>query len=646
MKTSTLLVGIVGIFLLFVGLPSIVTSMRNCSSSNATQYQCPNPKDCPESGYSFVSSCSDCQGHSSESFSQKQCFHRKLLSPNGNPSRTYFYRDWIGILVWFVASGVATACGVGGGGIYVPLGILLLAFAPKSSSGLSQASIFGASVGGLVLNLRNKHPFTYVVKRDGSPTNGQASHQYDTMDREIETISSVPTTDETPQGTEMCQYYTRPIIDYDMAMFLAPMEMAGSVLGVLIQAVLPNWLYLVISCGILGFTSYKTYIKWWDTRTKEKKATEGKYQRPNVGAAAAFDTQQQPLIQPDTDYRSVKLSERSPEVAMLELHHRYHSHQQDDKYDNSDEEQPYEDSNTTAGSVVEEDIVHEIGVTDAEKIARRNVLLELDARQYPAEKLVVFFVLWVGMTLLTFLKGGKGVDSLIGITCEEPWYWDLIAIQFFWTLGFVAYFGWRLLKDTKEKQSVGYPFHPDDVLWDFPNIRFYGFYTFVAGIVAGLIGVGGGMVLGPLMLVMGIHPSVSTATTATMIVLTSSSVAVLFVISGLVPWEYAACFFVTCFFGALVGKIYIDGYVKKTGKASILIFLLATIIAFATIGTLVIVLIRLTDTDRCLAWFHQYCNISLKEKKVACASPSARLLADSFYVDVVSMIHQHDIITL
>merc|ERR1711904_118131 len=105
---------------------------------------------------------------------------------------------------------------------------------------------------------------------------------------------------------------------------------------------------------------------------------------------------------------------------------------------------------------------------------------------------------------------------------------------------------------------------------------------------AGLIGIGGGMVLGPLMLVMGIYPRVSTATTATMIVLTSSSVAILYITSGLVPWQYAVTFFCTCFTGALIGKTYIDAYVKRTGKGSVLIFLLATIIALATLGAVVI----------------------------------------------------------
>ena len=98
-----------------------------------------------------------------------------------------------------------------------------------------------------------------------------------------------------------------------------------------------------------------------------------------------------------------------------------------------------------------------------------------------------------------------------------------------------------------------------------------------------------------------------------MIVLTSSSVAVLFVTAGLVPWEYAVTFFSICFCGAYIGKTYIDGYVKRTGKASLLIFLLATIIALATIGCIVIVLTRLADANWCFAGFNQFCSVDAED---------------------------------
>ena len=175
---------------------------------------------------------------------------------------------------------------------------------------------------------------------------------------------------------------------------------------------------------------------------------------------------------------------------------------------------------------------------------------------------------------------------------------------------------------------MNYPFNETDVLWDVKKLQFYSFFTFIAGIVAGLIGIGGGMVLGPLMLVMGINPRVSTATTATLILLTSSSVAVMFVMSGLVPWEYALYFFCVFLLGAYIGKTRIDAYIKKTGMASILIGILATIIGLATIGCIVILFMNLAEVDWCLDGFKPFCSVQTEEDKC----PASRLLeADELF---------------
>ena len=252
-----------------------------------------------------------------------------------------------------------------------------------------------------------------------------------------------------------------------------------------------------------------------------------------------------------------------------------------------------------------------------EKLKSRREMLEEDMRQYPIEKLIYLVILWVGLAFIIFLKGGKGVESIIGITCSSPFYALLIACQFVWTLGFAGIFGYKLVRKHEAKVACDYPFHTNDVLWDASKLRFYAFFTFIAGIVAGLIGIGGGMVLGPLMLILGVHPRVSSATTATMVVLTSSSVAVMFVTSGLVPWEYATTFFCICLIGAYIGKKHIDGYVKKTGMSSILIGILASIIGFATIGCFVIVILNLSKSNWCFDGFKQFC--VEKDDGVKCA---------------------------
>lgn len=567
-----------------------------------SNFMCPNTKDCPDSGFAYVKDCLDCTDNLNTDNGSGICFSRQILSSTKNPTNL-LWRDILGMIVFFCSAGVATACGVGGGGIYVPLGIVLIGFAPKPSSGLSQCSIFGASLGGLLLNLRNFHPYTAKIEKTGEIASGEGSPAAERAEADIKT------NDDGEPDTETTRYFTRPLIDYDMALFLAPMEMAGAVLGVVVQTILPNWLYLFISAIILGFTAKKTYVKWWSTRAKElatKAATE----------SDATPQEQVALSNTDAGKGS---SQNGVDTAVPGV------------VTNDDDNSASDPDDGLVDSQAEEEIV-----MDAEKIAQRLSFLERDARQYPTEKLTCFAILWIGLTILTFMKGGKGVDSLVGIDCTSPWYGVLIGCQFLWTFAFALYFAMKLMRETAEKKACAYPFHAQDVLWDPQKTRFYAFFTFVAGIVAGLIGIGGGMVLGPLMLVMGIYPRVSTATTATMIVLTSSSVAILYVTSGLVPILYAVTFFCTCFTGALIGKTKIDAYVKKTGKSSILIFLLATIIALATLFALGIALMRLNNNDWCFPGFKSFCSITEDVVEIVCA-PSAeeRMLGSDFYSHVV-----------
>ena len=62
----------------------------------------------------------------------KACIKRSLLG------ESHRWNDVAGLGVWFFGAGLAISVGVGGGGIYVPLGVLLLRFGPKAATGLSQ----------------------------------------------------------------------------------------------------------------------------------------------------------------------------------------------------------------------------------------------------------------------------------------------------------------------------------------------------------------------------------------------------------------------------------------------------------------------------------------------------------------------------
>lgn len=491
------------------------------------------------------------------------------------------------------------------------MGIILLRFESKPATGLSQASIFGASVGGLLLNIRNKHPDEKIRDMVGKRDDDGKVIPYDTDLSSAQIKIEQQAYLDSGNGRK---FYTRPLIDYDMALFLAPMEMAGAVLGVIIQKLLPNWLFLSLAGIILGLTSYKTYQKFSTAYAKDKENREKRRMADERMNGGAND------VNPDID-----AFEQTPSSHIIDeiLNNNNNDDDGEKELDVTTQSNAKQGSNHVidnerdAENFLEETDSASEGNTelpdyneqhdDPSKLERRRELLKEDMRQYPVEKLVMLLILWIGLALITFLKGGKGVGSIIGITCSSPVYIVLIASQFLWTLGFAALFGYKLVKRHEEKVACDYPFHTNDVLWDAAKLRFYAFFTFIAGIVAGLIGIGGGMVLGPLMLILGVHPRVSSATTATMIVLTSSSVAIMFVTSGLVPWEYLTMFFCVCLLGAYIGKKYIDSYVKKTDMSSILIGILATIIAFATIGCFVIVLLNLNKANWCFDGFKPFC---------------------------------------
>lgn len=83
---------------------------------------------------------------------------------------------------------------------------------------------------------------------------------------------------------------------------------------------------------------------------------------------------------------------------------------------------------------------------------------------------------------------------------------------------------------------------------------------------SGLLGIGGGMILSPLLLVLGVHPLVSAATSSVLVLFTSSSAALSFGFDGTLNWQFALLFALTSFCVSLVGVLVVVGAVRRSGK--------------------------------------------------------------------------------
>mmetsp|Transcript_114154 Transcript_114154/g.347232 ORF Transcript_114154/g.347232 Transcript_114154/m.347232 type:complete len:143 (-) Transcript_114154:57-485(-) len=96
------------------------------------------------------------------------------------------------------------------------------------------------------------------------------------------------------------------------------------------------------------------------------------------------------------------------------------------------------------------------------------------------------------------------------------------------------------------------------------------------------------MVMGPILVGLKVPPPVSSATTATTLLVLSSSISLVYICRGFAPRHYSIYLSVITTFGALTGKVLIGRWVRRTGKESALVWALAgiTIVSTLLMGSL------------------------------------------------------------
>ncbi|KAK8610236.1 hypothetical protein V6N13_081399 [Hibiscus sabdariffa] len=112
----------------------------------------------------------------------------------------------------------------------------------------------------------------------------------------------------------------------------------------------------------------------------------------------------------------------------------------------------------------------------------------------------------------------------------------------------------------------------------------YCFFGVLAGIVGGLLGLGGGFIMGPLFLELGIPPQVSSATATFAMTFSSSMSVVEYYLLKRFPVPYAAYFTAVATFAAIVGQHVVRRLIIFFGRASLIIFILAFTIFVSAIS--------------------------------------------------------------
>lgn len=194
----------------------------------------------------------------------------------------------------------------------------------------------------------------------------------------------------------------------------------------------------------------------------------------------------------------------------------------------------------------------------------------------------VLVLVWIAFLALQIIKNGVEVCSV--------WYWVLFCSQFPIALGVFGYESVKLYKEHKKRMSTGNTesICEASIGWTATHIAFCSLCGILGGTVGGLLGSGGGFILGPLLLEIGVIPQVASAT-ATFVMMFSSSLSVVeFYLLKRFPIPYALYLTSVSILAGFWGQFIIRKIITFLKRASIIVFVLSGVI-FASAITMGII---------------------------------------------------------
>eukprot|EP00884_Botryococcus_braunii_P020922 jgi/Botrbrau1/7513/Bobra.0019s0004.1 len=158
------------------------------------------------------------------------------------------WRDILNVMFAAISAFIAASAGLGGGGVLVPLFLLILGFKTHVAVALSNITIVAGALVNLFFNLGKRHPHS-----------------------------------------------EKPLVDWDLILVMEPTTILGALAGGYLNKVTPTYM---TTCGLallLGYVSYKLVVRAIATWRKETRALH------SLPAAAAVDPVQAPLLSGEED---------------------------------------------------------------------------------------------------------------------------------------------------------------------------------------------------------------------------------------------------------------------------------------------------------------------------------------------------------
>lgn len=344
----------------------------------------------------------------------------------------------------------------------------------------------------------------------------------------------------------------KPLIDWDLILVMEPTTILGALLGSYMNKLLPVWVTSVLLASLLTLITVKLL-------------------RRAVKVAQAENAANAVLAQ----YREPLLQQQEEQERLLPPAGGSDGHPPAAVYVGGS---PLAPDTPTLKAARPQLSHHDLSVDlrTQSLLQQVAVMSKAEQRQVPVWPLVIMLLLAAAVVTTDTLKSQ--------LPCGTWQYW-LLVLSIVPVCGTVTLVVRRhLLRKSALRQRAGLVRGEGELCWNARNTILYPGICSTAGVVAGLFGVGGGIVKSPLMLELGVCPQVAAATSSTMIAFTAGSACVVYLNFGGLDSSVAVPLLALGFLATLVGQLGTSYLVKALGRKSVIIFVMTALMFLSTLA--------------------------------------------------------------
>ena len=353
----------------------------------------------------------------------------------------------------------------------------------------------------------------------------------------------------------------KSFVDYDLSLICMPLMTLGANVGVLLNRVFPPVLVLAGLTLVIIYTGRKVYA------------------RAKLRYAEATDKKERGLL--DVDHGRVSKENKGLEMSLLS------------------------GSNRDSTSVLNRESNKSNRYSSMPPELK--AILQEEKELFPKKKILMIALMLAFVVFTMILKGSKDYGSPIGLDYCETGYWFVFLLS----LGGCYLFYLKGLQMVNRDLAVKrqYRFKPDANEFSLTSeiVNRFGMLSFIAGISAGLLGLGGGMVMSPLLLQFGMGPQVLAATVGFFVVQTSFVTLFQSYYYGDVTGTETIYFLLISFVGSFGVSYALNYMVKKYNRPSLILFALSFVLLLSFIVMPVFGIYKSIDNPEQMFVFHSLC---------------------------------------